>query len=78
MTLRWNDLSVKNVPEALRTAEVNVPYRSLSGHIATFVAEESNTPGVDRPQGEVDGENVGIELSTASSPDAVLGDGDDE
>lgn len=74
LTIFWDDLGVKNAPKELGMTEMNISYSYISARIANIVVEEENSLRVDKMQSEVDGDNVGIELS---SPGIVLDDDDE-
>lgn len=63
MTLSWNNFGVKNIPEAVRTKLAVIKFHRLHEFIATLVEDENKTPGQERLQIEVDGENVEIDWS---------------
>lgn len=74
LTLSWNDLGVKNVPEPMRAEIALIQYHHLRELVATLAADENKVLGAERLQTEVDAENVEIEWTMEPS----TGSGDDE
>lgn len=67
LTLSWNGLGVKNVPEVVRTATALIKFDRLYELIGVLVADENKIPGQERLQTEVDGPNVEIDWSDESN-----------